>query len=150
MVPGPSPEIPEPHAHAYYRYEDAGRQATVDVTRHNPSWICAGGDMISTTQDLHTFISALVGGALLPAPLLDYLRDHGRPIRYGYVPRAWPLSAYQTVYANEPGSAEMPSAGRPFTPELIAGLIARGVDVAPIVLHTGVSSLEHGEPPLVM
>ncbi|MFI0264225.1 serine hydrolase domain-containing protein [Streptomyces sp. NPDC017056] len=70
VVPGTSPEIPEPYAHAYYRYEDAGRQETVDVTRHNPSWISAGGDMISTTQDLHTFISALAGGRLLPAPLL--------------------------------------------------------------------------------
>ncbi|MEU4228516.1 serine hydrolase domain-containing protein [Nonomuraea sp. NPDC026600] len=70
VVPDTSPEIPEPHAHAYYRYEDAGQQNTVDVTRQNPSWISTGGDMISTTQDLHTFISALVGGKLLPAPLL--------------------------------------------------------------------------------
>ncbi|MEQ4724498.1 serine hydrolase domain-containing protein [Nonomuraea sp. B19D2] len=70
VVPDASPEIPEPHAHAYYRYEDAGEQKTADVTRQNPSWISSGGDMISTTQDLHTFISALVGGKLLPAPLL--------------------------------------------------------------------------------
>src|SRR6266852_3831388 len=54
---------------------------------------------------------------------------------------------YQNVYATEPGSAEMPSAGRPFTPELITRLVARGIDVAPIVLHTGVSSLETGERP---
>ncbi|MEV8533113.1 serine hydrolase domain-containing protein [Streptomyces sp. NPDC051211] len=74
VVPDTSPEIPEPHAHAYYRYEDAGRQKTVDVTRHNPSWISAGGDMISTTQDLHTFISALVRGELLPARLLAEMR----------------------------------------------------------------------------
>jgi len=83
----------------------------------------------------------------LPAPLLDYLHDHGRPIRYGYVPRAWPLSAYQSVYANEPGSAEMPSAGRPFTTELITRLVAAGIQFAPVVLHTGVSSPERGEPP---
>ncbi|MFF4619168.1 serine hydrolase domain-containing protein [Nonomuraea jabiensis] len=70
VVPDASPEIPEPHAHAYYRYEEAGREETVDVTRQNPSWISTGGDMISTTQDLHTFISALMGGKLLPAPLL--------------------------------------------------------------------------------
>ncbi|MFG2985658.1 serine hydrolase domain-containing protein [Streptomyces sp. NPDC048258] len=74
VVPDTSPEIPEPYAHAYYRYEDAGRQKTVDVTRHNPSWISAGGDMISTTQDLHTFISALASGKLLPAPLLAEMR----------------------------------------------------------------------------
>ncbi|MBE1583110.1 serine hydrolase domain-containing protein [Nonomuraea angiospora] len=70
LLPDASPEIPEPHAHAYYRYEDAGEHKTIDITRQNPSWISTGGDMISTTQDLHTFISALLGGTLLPAPLL--------------------------------------------------------------------------------
>jgi len=71
----------------------------------------------------------------------------GRPIRYGYVPRRWPLEAYQTVFATEPGSAEMPSAGRPFTTDLVTRLVAAGVTLAPIVLHTGVSSPEAGEPP---
>ncbi|MEU0571606.1 serine hydrolase domain-containing protein [Nonomuraea sp. NPDC005983] len=70
VVPDASPELPEPHAHAYYRYEDAGRQQTIDITRHNPSWISTGGDMISTSQDLATFISALMRGELLPAELL--------------------------------------------------------------------------------
>jgi S-adenosylmethionine:tRNA ribosyltransferase-isomerase len=83
----------------------------------------------------------------LPLGLEAYLARHGEPIRYGYVPRAWPLDAYQTAYATEPGSAEMPSAGRPFTPELITGLVASGVHVAPLTLHTGVSSPERGEPP---
>ena len=76
-----------------------------------------------------------------------YLRRHGSPIRYGYVPRAWPLEAYQTVFGLEPGSAEMPSAGRPFTTELVTELVARGVLVAPLTLHTGVSSPERGEVP---
>ncbi|MEV0236401.1 serine hydrolase domain-containing protein [Nonomuraea sp. NPDC050786] len=70
VVPDASPEIPEPHAHASYRYEEDGEQKTIDITRQNPSWISTGGDMISTTQDLHTFVSALLGGRLLPAPLL--------------------------------------------------------------------------------
>jgi S-adenosylmethionine:tRNA ribosyltransferase-isomerase len=83
----------------------------------------------------------------LPAPLPDYLARHGRPIRYGHVDGEWPLSAYQTAFAAEPGSVEMPSAGRPFTPELVTRLVARGIDVAPLVLHTGVSSLEQGEQP---
>ena len=83
----------------------------------------------------------------LPAPVPAYLAAHGRPIRYGHVDRDWPLSAYQTVYADEPGSAEMPSAGRAFTPELITALVAGGVGVSPIVLHAGVASLETGEPP---
>ena len=60
-------------------------------------------------------------------PLHRYLNRHGHPIRYGYVPEDWPLSAYQTVYATVPGSAEMPSAGRPFTAELLTRLIAMGV-----------------------
>ena len=83
----------------------------------------------------------------LPLPLLTYLAVHGRPIRYGYVRGSWPISMYQNVYANEPGSAEMPSAGRPFTPEVITRLVAKGVSVAPLVLHTGVSSLESHEAP---
>ncbi|MFI8963828.1 serine hydrolase domain-containing protein [Streptomyces sp. NPDC053493] len=76
VAPTTEPDVPEPHAHAYYRYEDGtaggdgARETTVDVTRQNPSWISSGGDMISTTKDLQTFISALVGGRLLPARLL--------------------------------------------------------------------------------
>ena len=82
------------------------------------------------------------------ALLLDeYLEQHGEPIRYGHVRRRWPLEAYQNVYAVSPGSAEMPSAGRPFTRELISRLVARGVTLAPITLHAGVSSPERHEPP---
>ncbi len=76
-----------------------------------------------------------------------WLETHGRPIRYGCVERTWPIEAYQNVYANEPGSAEMPSAGRPFTTDMITRLVAGGVDVAPLVLHTGVASLEADELP---
>jgi S-adenosylmethionine:tRNA ribosyltransferase-isomerase len=76
-----------------------------------------------------------------------FLARHGRPIRYAYVPRRWPLPEYQTVFAREPGSAEMPSAGRPFTPPVVTDLVTRGVTLAPVVLHTGVSSQEPGEPP---
>jgi S-adenosylmethionine:tRNA ribosyltransferase-isomerase len=83
----------------------------------------------------------------LPSALQDYLARYGFPIRYGYVKQEWPLSYYQTVYATEIGSAEMPSAGRAFTPELITRLIAHGVQIAPLILHTGVASLEDHEPP---
>jgi S-adenosylmethionine:tRNA ribosyltransferase-isomerase len=83
----------------------------------------------------------------LPEPLLDYLAAHGRPIRYRYVPDEHPLAEYQTIFAAEPGSAEMPSAGRPFTHELVTELAARGVLLAPVTLHTGVSSPESHEPP---
>jgi S-adenosylmethionine:tRNA ribosyltransferase-isomerase len=83
----------------------------------------------------------------LPVPTLTWLAVHGRPIRYGYVDRPWPITAYQNVYATEPGSAEMPSAGRPFTPEVITRLVARGIGVTPVVLHTGVASIEADELP---
>lgn len=84
----------------------------------------------------------------LPAELQDYLRAHGRPIRYRYAEGDWPLSAYQTVYAIEPGSAEMPSAGRPFTSEILVRIAALGVTVLPVTLHSGVASMEEGEEPI--
>lgn len=83
----------------------------------------------------------------LDEPLEDYLWRYGKPVRYGYVSEQWPLAAYQTVFAHEPGSAEMPSAGRPFTAELVTELVAGGILVAPVILHTGVSSPERGERP---
>jgi S-adenosylmethionine:tRNA ribosyltransferase-isomerase len=83
----------------------------------------------------------------LPEPALAFLDHHGFPIRYSYVKAPWPASYYQTVYATEVGSAEMPSAGRAFTPEVLMRLMARGVTVAPLLLHTGVASPEDYEPP---
>jgi S-adenosylmethionine:tRNA ribosyltransferase-isomerase len=83
----------------------------------------------------------------LPEPVEDFLAAHGRPIRYRHVTDPRPLADYQTVYALDPGSAEMPSAGRAFTPETFASLAARGIGVASLVLHAGVSSLELGERP---
>jgi S-adenosylmethionine:tRNA ribosyltransferase-isomerase len=78
----------------------------------------------------------------------SYLGRRGRPIRYAYAAGEWSLGEYQTIFGTEPGSAEMPSAGRPFTVRTLAALAARGVRVVPIVLHCGVSSLENGESPL--
>jgi len=83
----------------------------------------------------------------LPEPLLAYLERHGAPIRYGPVTRPWPIAAYRTMFAWEPGSAEMPSATRPFTAEVVAALRARGVGLVAVTLHAGVSSPEAGEPP---
>jgi S-adenosylmethionine:tRNA ribosyltransferase-isomerase len=80
-------------------------------------------------------------------PLPEHLARHGQPIRYSYITEQWPLEHYQTAFALQPGSAEMPSAGRPFTPALITRLVAHGILVAPLVLHTGVSSPERHEPP---
>jgi S-adenosylmethionine:tRNA ribosyltransferase-isomerase len=83
----------------------------------------------------------------LDRPVLQYLASAGHPIRYGCTDSSWPIDAYQTAFSIDPGSAEMPSAARGFTPELVTQLVARGVSIAPITLHTGVSSQEAHEPP---
>jgi S-adenosylmethionine:tRNA ribosyltransferase-isomerase len=85
--------------------------------------------------------------AAVEGDLRALLDRHGRPIAYGYLDRRYPLSAYQSVFGRRPGSAEMASAGRPFTDELVTRLVTRGVAVAPVTLHTGVSSQEAGEGP---
>jgi S-adenosylmethionine:tRNA ribosyltransferase-isomerase len=85
--------------------------------------------------------------ARLDTDVVPYLRRYGVPITYGYVRRDWPLEAYQTVFATSAGSAEMPSAARPFTPELVTRMVSRGVLIAPLTLHTGVASPEKDEPP---
>ena len=83
-----------------------------------------------------------------PVSVATYLHGHGEPIRYRHLAGRYPLAEHQTVYATEPGSAEMVSAGRPFTASLLVRLLARGVTVAPVVLHAGVSSQELPERPL--
>ncbi|GAB3048936.1 S-adenosylmethionine:tRNA ribosyltransferase-isomerase [Intrasporangium mesophilum] len=79
--------------------------------------------------------------------LAAYLRVHGRPIAYGYLRSRFPLADYQTVFGHLPGSAEMASAARPFTHELVTRLVSAGILVSPVTLHTGLSSQEAGEAP---
>jgi S-adenosylmethionine:tRNA ribosyltransferase-isomerase len=83
--------------------------------------------------------------------ILGLMREYGRPVRYSYTERDQPLSVYQTVFAlassDGSGSAEMPSAARPFTARLVAELVSRGVRFAPVTLHAGVASAEAHEPP---
>ncbi|MEP6953257.1 MAG: S-adenosylmethionine:tRNA ribosyltransferase-isomerase [Solirubrobacteraceae bacterium] len=114
----------------------------------------AGERLVLDGGAIATLAAPYAGGARLWLAQVDaggslptHLERHGRPIRYGYVPRPWPLADYQTVFGLEPGSAEMPSAGRPFTTELVTRLIAGGVGIVPVTLHTGVSSPERHEPP---
>jgi S-adenosylmethionine:tRNA ribosyltransferase-isomerase len=94
------------------------------------------------------WVAAMTGLGDSDGGVEAFLAAHGRPIRYSYVPEEWPLSAYQSVFSRDPGSAEMPSAARPFTADLVIDLIAAGVVIAPITLHAGVASLEAGEQPL--
>src|SRR6202041_3064316 len=90
---------------------------------------------------------ARLGHARLSVAVVPYLLRYGEPIRYSYAGQRWPLEAYQTVFGRLPGSAEMPSAARPFSPAVVTDLGARGVTFAPVTLHCGVSSLEAGEDP---
>jgi len=129
----------------------AGAASTpLEAGRAEPGW-----DLVLPAGGKARLVKPLVDGGRLwtadlsfpGASLNDYLGAHGRPIRYPHVSVEWPLSAYQTVFATEAGSAEMPSAGRAFTTEMVTALIASGIDIAPIVLHAGVSSLEGDEAP---
>jgi S-adenosylmethionine:tRNA ribosyltransferase-isomerase len=133
--PGPVASLPYRDARAGTRYDlEGGGRVTLlspypfvdQLDAHSRLWIAA---------------------LELDEPVLPYLQRSGRPIRYSYVNAAWPESMYQTVFATEPGSAEMPSAARPFTPELVTRLVASGIQIAPLLLHTGVASLEDHEPP---
>jgi D-alanyl-D-alanine carboxypeptidase len=116
VVPGTWPGIPGPHAHGYYRYQDAGQWKTVDITNQNPSWASSAGELISTTKDLHTFFSALLAGRLLPVPLLVEMRKPYPKGGYGlglYVQDAGPncgtvlkgmggFHGYGTIMASTP------------------------------------------------
>jgi S-adenosylmethionine:tRNA ribosyltransferase-isomerase len=105
----------------------------------------AGGAKVTLLQQ-HTgrlWVAALDLGT----SVARYLSRHGRPIRYHYVDCDWPLATYQTVFATIPGSAEMLSAARPFTPELVTRLVSAGIGLVPITLHTGVASPEAHERP---
>jgi S-adenosylmethionine:tRNA ribosyltransferase-isomerase len=113
-----------------------------------------GGKTVKLRAPYNGKVHAALGGgrqrlwvATLPFALETHLARYSFPIRYSYVEERWPLEYYQTAYATEMGSAEMPSAGRAFTPELITSLVARGVQIAPLLLHTGVASLEEDEQP---
>lgn len=118
--------------------------AGASITLLNP-YHAARHEQATSTPCVRLWVAVLA----LPETyqLQQYLEQYGIPIHYGYVKQQWPSSYYQTVYVTEMGSAEMPSAGRAFTPELITRLVAKGVQIAPLLLHTGVSSLEAHEPP---
>jgi S-adenosylmethionine:tRNA ribosyltransferase-isomerase len=116
-----------------------------------PNGSAAAGDVIrlpgGASLTLLGRYSARLWRARLSAAVIPYLLRYGMPIKYRYADGPWEISAYQTVFGTQPGSAEMPSAGRPFTAAMVAALAARGVLIAPLTLHCGVSSLESDEDP---
>jgi S-adenosylmethionine:tRNA ribosyltransferase-isomerase len=138
-----APGLPERWAVVEIRDGDAGRLRKLPAT--GTSLTLRGGAGVAIEAPYARGDRLLL--ARMDGSWVDYLQAHGEPIRYGYAqPR--PLSDYQTVYAREPGSAEMASAGRPFTERLLDTLADRGITVATITLHAGVSSPERHEPPI--
>jgi len=103
--------------------------------------------MLATVEGTANAVRLWRAEVTFPASQDMYLSEYGTPIRYGYVREPWAPEYYQTVFATDRGSAEMPSAGRAFTADLVTQLVAKGVQFAPILLHTGVASLEDHEPP---
>jgi S-adenosylmethionine:tRNA ribosyltransferase-isomerase len=177
-VPVDAKRIPhEPRAGEPSR--DPARQAGDEIVVHvstelpDGTWVVelrqrAGGATVPFSAGLAGQVYGLSGGgsvrllapytrgrlwtAQFTVDVVPHLLRYGRPIRYGYVDRDWPLSAYQTVFAPpvdriRAGSAEMPSAGRPFSEAVVTRLAGRGIVIAPVVLHTGVASPEAHEKP---
>jgi len=132
------PRVPSGIASLQLKKARSGR---VDLPGGAAIELLAPYPLDSTTRRL--WLAAVDTGC----PLVEYLGRWGRPIRYSYVDDAYPLESYQTVFASVPGSAEMPSAGRPFSEGVVTSLAKAGVALAPVTLHTGVSSLEAGELP---
>ena len=129
------------------REPDVGRGRVTDAAPGQTVTL-PGGTALALLRPYPDPAATRMWAAAADGDVLAEAAQHGRPIRYSYVPEPWPLAAYQSVFARSPGSAEMPSAARPFTPELVTSLVTAGVLIAPVTLHAGVASLETGEPPL--
>ena len=106
-----------------------------------------GGGLIEFLTPYRDSRRLWVARLYLPTDFRSYIGHYGQPISYRHAAGRWPLQTYQNVYATESGSAEMPSAGRPLTCEMLERLRAMGVEIAFVTLHAGVSSPERGEPP---
>lgn len=132
-----------------------GRSQEGELWLAEPRWSHARPGPLPLEAGEKIRVAGLVATLLTPYPGLPRLwfvglegdvtaamQAHGAPIRYAYLRQAWGLEHYQTLFADTPGSAEMPSAARPFTARTLSCLVAKGVGVAKLTLHTGVSSLE--------
>src|SRR2546423_3213947 len=122
---------------------DARAPTVIEFGEHGSAVLLAPAGAVGPDGRSRLWIAEL----RLPNGAAAAMAGWGRPITYGGSATRQFLGAYQTVFAGEPGSAEMPSAGRPFTGELVTRLLMAGIDVAAVVLHAGVSSLEASEPP---
>jgi S-adenosylmethionine:tRNA ribosyltransferase-isomerase len=139
-----STELPDGHWLVELRQERGKATEPYRAAVTGERYPLVGGAVVTL---LEPFSEGRLWVAEVSVAVLPYLVRHGQPIRYGYVPRAWPIRDYQTVFATVPGSAEMPSAARPFTDRLVTRLVSAGVRFAPVLLHTGVASPEAHERP---
>jgi S-adenosylmethionine:tRNA ribosyltransferase-isomerase len=146
-------------------HTSTGREIALHISTRLPAdlWVVEPRHVaVSAGETLHLpgghtarLLAEYPGSARLWVARLDvpdlpiYLARWGRPIQYPYVRGTWPIEMYQTVYAAAPGSAEMPSAGRPFSPDVLEHLAHRGIGFTTLTLHTGVASLEQHERPYV-
>ncbi|HEY7233771.1 MAG TPA: tRNA preQ1(34) S-adenosylmethionine ribosyltransferase-isomerase QueA [Gemmatimonadaceae bacterium] len=96
---------------------------------------------ILEVTDRRTRIVRLVGDE----PLEALIERHGHVPLPPYIDRpdvADDAERYQTVYAREAGSVAAPTAGLHFTPELLDGLVQRGVRRADLLLHVGAGTFK--------
>ncbi len=129
-----------------------GQNVWVVEPRRTQAWAgemlrLAGGERVTLLQRHHGSPRLWVAGVSITGGVIAYLQRHGKPITYDYLDGAWPIEMYQTIFATKQGSVEMPSAGRPFSADVVAALERSGVRIAAITLHTGVASLEKDEAP---
>ncbi|WP_052669557.1 S-adenosylmethionine:tRNA ribosyltransferase-isomerase [Nitriliruptor alkaliphilus] len=139
---------PAPHgAHVVELRSRGGSHGVSDALAGEVLRLPSGGRLRLVRPAMPPRRRLWVARFLIDGPVEDELARHGRPITYGHLDRSEPLAAYQPAVARHPGSAEMASAGRPLTERVVTDLVTRGIGVAPVLLHTGVSSLEIDEPP---
>ena len=99
-VPGDRTGIPGPHAHGY---QDMNGKL-VDVTKLNPSFGGAAGEMISTTADLDKFVRALAAGRLVPPNLLSQMiKPRTEADAYGLGVQAWTTPCGIPVFGHTGG-----------------------------------------------
>ncbi len=107
---------------------------------------------------------AVFGGGILTSEVIDIVDEGNRIVKFDYDREKYaniyeilheiglmPLppyiteqlkdnDRYQTVYAREEGSAAAPTAGLHFTPELLEKIKAKGIAIAPVMLHVGLGT----------